>query len=184
MRPTSERTTDTALETLLQAGTLAGEWLLDPRSSSVKLKNKSMWGLVPVHGEFREVSGFGAVSAAGEVSGTIKVASASIDTGNPKRDTHLRSGDFFDSSSSPDITFTADGVRPSRDGVTVTGFLTVRDRTRPLTFEAAATVQDSDEVRLDAEVSVSQHDFGLTWNLLGTVGKTNTLIIHAVFTRP
>lgn len=183
MRPMSERTTATALEALLQEQALTGEWVLDPRTTSIRLSNKSMWGLVPVNGEFSEVSGHGNVTADGDVSGTITVASASIDTGNDKRDTHLRSADFFDSASNPDITFSADGVRPSGQGVAVTGFLTIRGRTRPLTFDAAATVQDNGEVWLDAEVHVSQADFGLTWNLLGTVGKTNLLTIHAVFTR-
>ncbi len=183
MRPTSERTTATALEALLQEQVLAGDWLLDPRTSSVALKNRSMWGLVPVNGHFREVRGHGIVSADGEISGTIAVTAASIDTGNAKRDTHLRSPDFFDSASNPDIIFSADGIRPSGQGVTVTGMLTVRGRTRPLTFDATASVQGNGDVWLDAEVHVSQVEFGLTWNLLGTVGKTSTLTVHAVFTR-
>ena len=183
MRPTSERATATALEALLQDQVLAGEWVLDPRASSITLRNKSMWGLVPVKGRFREVTGHGVVSPDGQVSGTIAVAAASIETGNARRDTHLRSGDFFDSSSNPDITFSADGIRPSTQGVTVTGMLTVRDRTRPMTFEASATVKDNGDVWLDAEVHVNQVEFGLTWNLLGTVSRDNTVTIHAVFTR-
>jgi len=184
MRPTSGRSTTKALEALLQDQDLAGEWVLDPRISSISLKNKSMWGLVPVNGQFREIRGHGTVSAGGEVSGTIAVAAASIDTRNTKRDTHLRSADFFDSANNPDIIFSADGIRPSGQRVTVTGMLTVRDRTRPLTFEAVAIVQGNSEVWLDAEVHVNQVEFGLTWNLLGTVGSNNTLTIHAVFTRP
>jgi len=184
MQPTSERpTTTTAVEALLQQQTLIGEWTLDPQSSSIRLSNKSMWGLAPVKGEFREVSGHGTVSADGGVSGTIRVAAASIDTRNKRRDTHLRSADFFDSASNPDIIFNADGIRPSGQGVAVTGVLTVRDRTRPLDFEAAATIEENGEICLDAVVHVNQVDFGLTWNLLGTVSKDNTLTIHAVFTR-
>jgi polyisoprenoid-binding protein YceI len=183
MQPTSERTTATALEALLQQQALTGEWVLDPRTSSIKFSNKSMWGLVPVNGEFRDVSGHGTVTEDGEVSGTITIATASIDTRNSKRDTHLRTADFFDSDHNPNIIFTADGIRPSGQGAAVTGVLTVRDRTRPLTFEAAATVQDCGDIWLDAEVQVRQGDFGLTWNLLGTVGRTNTLAVHAVFTR-
>jgi polyisoprenoid-binding protein YceI len=162
---------------------LVGEWILDPRNSSVKLKNKSMWGLVPVSGEFRDVSGRGTVTADGEVSGAITVATESIDTKNPRRDAHLRSADFFDSANNPDITFNVDTIGPSGQGVTVTGMLTVRDRTRPLAFEAAVTVGSDGEVWLDGEAHVNQTDFGLTWNLLGTVGKDNTLTIHAVFAR-
>ena len=183
MRQTSEQTTATALDALLQEQALTGAWVLDPRTSSLRLSNTSMWGLVPVKGAFREVSGHGTISADGAVSGTITVAAASIDTGNPRRDKHLRSADFFDSTNYPDIVFTADGIRPSGQGVAVTGVLTVRDRTRPLTFEAVATVQDDGEAWLDAAVHVNQADFGLTWNLLGTVGRANILTIHAVFTR-
>jgi polyisoprenoid-binding protein YceI len=120
-----------ALQARLTDGTLAGEWVLDPRKSSIRLKNTSLWGLVRVTGVFREVSGKGTISPDGAVSGTITVAAASIDTRNTRHDTHLRSADFFDSGNNPDITFTADGIRPSGQGVEVTGALTVRDRTRP-----------------------------------------------------
>jgi polyisoprenoid-binding protein YceI len=111
------------------------------------------------------------------------VATASIDTNNPRRDAHLRSADFFDSANHPDITFTADGIRPAAQGVTVSGALTVRDRTRPLSFAAAVSVQGDGAVWLDAEVPLNRADFGLTWNLLGLVAMHNTLTIHATFTR-
>jgi len=111
-----------------------------------------MWGLAPVNGVFSEVSGNGTVSADGEVSGTVRVAAASIDTRNARRDAHLRSADFFDSGNHPDITFTVDGIRPSGQGVAVTGALTVRDRTRPLSFAAAASVRGDGEIWLDAEI--------------------------------
>jgi polyisoprenoid-binding protein YceI len=183
MQATSGQITAPALEALLKGGTLAGEWVLDPGKSSIRLKNKSMWGLVPVNGVFRELSGSGTVSPDGEVSGTLTVAAASIDTKNARRDKHLRSADFFDSANNPDITFTMDGIRPSGQAVAVTGALTVRDRTQPLTFDAAASVRGDGEIWLDAEVRLDQADFGLTWNLMGTVSWHNTLTIHAVFTR-
>jgi polyisoprenoid-binding protein YceI len=183
MQATSGQITAPALEALLKGGTLAGEWVLDPGKSSIRLKNKSMWGLVPVNGVFRELGGSGTVSPDGEVSGTLTVAAASIDTKNARRDKHLRSADFFDSANNPDITFTMDGIRPSGQAVAVTGALTVRDRTQPLTFDAAASVRGDGEIWLDAEVRLDQADFGLTWNLMGTVSWHNTLTIHAVFTR-
>jgi polyisoprenoid-binding protein YceI len=171
------------VQALLKDGALAGGWALDPRKSSIGLKSRAMWGLVPVNGVFREVSGNGTVSPDGRVSGTVTVAAASIDTKNTRRDTHLRSADFFDSGHNPDITFTADGIRPSGQGVAVTGALTVRGRTRPLSFDAAASVQGDGEIWLDAEVRINRADFGLTWNLMGTAGVNNTLTIHAVFIR-
>ena len=113
MQAPSGQTAAPAVQALLTDGTLAGEWVLDRRESSIRLKNRSMWGLAPVKGIFREVSGNGTVSPDGEVSGTVTVAAASIDTKNTRRDTHLRSADFFDSGKYPDITFTADGIRLS-----------------------------------------------------------------------
>jgi polyisoprenoid-binding protein YceI len=172
-----------ALQALLKGGNLAGEWVLDPRKSSIRLKSRVMWGLVPVNGVFREVSGDGSVSPDGEVGGTVTVAAASIDTKNTRRDTHLRSADFFDSGNNPDITFTADGIRPSGQGVTVTGALTVRGRTRPLSLDAAASVHGDGEIWLDARARINRAEFGLTWNQMGMAGMNNTLTIHAVFTR-
>src|SRR6516165_8098238 len=174
--PSGQRTAP-PLSALLNDRSLAGEWVLDPGQSSIGLKNRSALGLIRANGVFREVSGNGTVSPDGEVSGTITVASASIDTRNTRRDTHLRSADFFDTANHPDIKFTADGIRPSGQGVAVTGALTVRDRTRPLSFDAAAYFQGDGEILLDAEIHVNRADFGLTWNQMGMASLNNTLTI-------
>ncbi len=171
------------MQALLEDGTLAGKWVLDPGASSIRFKSRSMFGLVPVNGVFREVSGSGIISPEGEVSGTVTVAAGSVDTKHAKRDKHLRSADFFDSDGSPDITFTANGVRESGQSVTVTGALTIRGRTRPLSFDATASVHGGAEIWLDGETRVNRGDFGITWNMLGMVAMDNTLTIHAVFTR-
>jgi len=176
------QTSTPTLLALLKDGALAGEWVLDQHASSIRQKSKSLGGLVRVTGVFSEVSGTGTVFPNGEVSGTLTVAAASIDTRNARRDTHLRSADFFDSANQPDITFAADGIQPSDRGVTVTGALTVRGRTRPLVVDATVSVPGDAELWLDTEV-VNRADFGLTWNQLGMVSMTSTLTIHAVFTR-
>jgi polyisoprenoid-binding protein YceI len=178
----SEQMTASALQAMLKDATLTGSWTLDASRSTIGLRSKSMWGLAPVKGVFRQVSGKGSVSPAGEVSGAITVAAASVDTKNKKRDTHLRSADFFDSDTHPQITFRVDRITPSSSGVTVTGALTVRDRTRPVSFDARASVVEG-EVWLDAEVQVDRSDFGLTWNQMGMASMKNTLTVHAVFTR-
>ena len=178
--PSGQRTAP-PLSALLNDRSLAGEWVLDPGQSSIGLKNRSALGLIRANGVFREVSGNGTVSPDGEVSGTVTVAAASVDTKHTRRDTHLRSADFFDSANHPDIKFTADGIRPSGQGVAVTGALTVRDRTRPLSFDAAASFQGDGEIWLDAEIHVNRADFGLTWNQMGMASLNNTVTIHAVF---
>ena len=175
--------TASALQTMLKDAAFTGSWTLDASRSAIGLRSKSMWGLAPVKGTFREVAGSGTVTPDGQVSGTVTVTSASVDTKLSKRDTHLRSADFFDSDAHPHITFRVDQITPARQGVTVTGALTVRDRTQPVTFDATISALDANEVRLDAEVRVNRADFGLTWNQLGMASMHNTITIHAVFTR-
>ena len=53
------------------------------------------------------------MTAAGQVTGTLTVASGSIDTKNKMRDKDLRSAKFFDIASHPDITYTVDGMQPA-----------------------------------------------------------------------
>jgi len=178
----SGQLTSPALEALLQDGKLAGSWTLDTARSEVQLKTRHTWGLAPLKGVFSQVTGSGTVSAAGDVTGIVTVAAGSIDTKNKKRDQHLRSGDFFDAASHPDFTFAVDGVRPANGSVRVTGRLTIRDRTRPVSFDAKVSSADG-AVRLDAEVPVNRADFGMTWNWMGIAPMNNTIIVHAVFNR-
>jgi polyisoprenoid-binding protein YceI len=171
-----------ALQDLLTDGTLTGSWILDPGSSSVRLKTKAM-RLIPVNGGFGEVTGAGTVGPDGAVRGRLTVGTASIDTRNARRDIHLRSADFFDSENSPDITFTASGVRPRGQGVVVTGALTIRGQTRPLSIEATVHGDGDGEIGLDAAVQINRADFGMTWNALGLTPMHATVTIHATFVR-
>ena len=167
----------------LKEGSLAGSWTLDPARSTATLRSKSMWGLAPVKGVFRGLEGSGTVSAAGEVTGSIALATASLDTKNKKRDTHLRSADFFLTEKYPAITFSVGTLVPASEGVTISGTLTVRDRSRPISFPATVAQVGDSEVALDATVQVDRSEFGLTWNKMGMTSMNNTITIHAVFTK-
>src|SRR5258708_206306 len=59
MAPSGQMTAP-ALQTLLRDATLAGNWTLNPSKSTIGLRSRSMWGLAPVKGVFREVTGTGA----------------------------------------------------------------------------------------------------------------------------
>ena len=168
---------------VLRDGKAAGSWVLDGSGTEIRLKSKSIWGLVPVNGVFRQVSGDGTVSPSGDVTGTITVAAGSIDTNHKQRDNHLRSADFFDVDSYPAITFTVDEVNTAGTGLSVAGQLSVRGHTRPASFDVSASRFDGKEAHLDGELHVNRADFGLTWNRLGMVSMDNTIIVHAVFTR-
>ena len=98
------------------------------------------------------------------------------------RDKDLRSAKVFDIASHPDITYTVDGMQPASGGVRVTGSLTVRGRTRPLSFDATVSAA-AGEVRLDTEVPVNRADFDLTYSPLRMASLDNTITVHAVFTR-
>jgi polyisoprenoid-binding protein YceI len=52
-----------------------------------------------------------------------------------------------------------------------------------VTFDGTAALNGDGEVWLDAEVHINRADFGLTWNKLGVASMSNTLTIHAVFTK-
>lgn len=167
----------------LRDGEFTGNWTLDGSRSEVRLRTKSMWGLAKVNGVFRQVTGTGTVTEGGDVTGTITVSAASIDTKNRKRDDHLRSADFFEASSYPDITFAVDRVTVAGQEVSVHGSLTAHGKTRSLTFPAAVSSFDGAELWLDAEVTVNRGDFGMTWNQMGMASMDSTIAVHAVFTR-
>ncbi len=181
MPPHSDSATS-PVQALIEDGTLTGSWVLDPARSDVRLESRHTWGLLPVRGVFRQVSGSGTVTADGQVTGTITVAAGSVDTKSTMRDKDLRSAKIFDADHHPDITYTIEGMQADAGGVHVTGRLTVRDRTHPLSFDATVSAA-SGEVRLDAEVPVNRADYGLTYSPLRMASLHNTITIHAIFTR-
>jgi polyisoprenoid-binding protein YceI len=178
----SEQLTAPALEALLRDGALAGAWTLDPARSEVVLKTRHSWGLRPLRGVFSQVSGHGTVNAAGGVTGSVTVGAASLDTANPRRDKHLRSADFFDVDNHPNFLFAADGASPDGDGVRISGNLTVRGRTRPVSFTARVSAED-DAVQLTGDIPVNRGDYGLNWNFIGIAAMDNIISVRAVFTR-
>jgi polyisoprenoid-binding protein YceI len=180
--PSPAPQSSSTLQSRLADGSLAGAWTLDAGRSAATLKSRSIWGLAPVNGAFKELAGSGSVTPAGEASGQIDIQAASLDTRNARRDKHLQSADFFLSETYPVITFRLDTIVPAGDGVTVTGTLTVRDQTRPVSFPAAVALTAGGEVALDATVHVDRSEFGLTWHQMGSSLK-NEITIHAVFTK-
>jgi polyisoprenoid-binding protein YceI len=171
-----------ALQTLVQDGTFTGSWTLDPARSEVLLETRHTWGLLAIHGVFRQVTGTGTVTEAGQVTGTVTVAAGSVDTKSTMRDKDLRSAKVFDVANYPDITYTVDSMQPADEDVRVAGSLSVHGRTRPLSFDAKFSITDG-EVRLDAEIPVNRGDFGLTYSPLRMASLDNTIIVHILFTR-
>jgi polyisoprenoid-binding protein YceI len=172
----------TTLQAQLADGSLAGNWTLDPARSTATFASTSMWGLAKVKGVFPDLEGAGTVTPAGEATGHLAITTGTLTTKHGKRDTHLRSDDFFNSEKYPAITFSLGKIAPAGDGVEVSGSITVRDTSRPISFPATVALAGGDVV-LDATVQVDRSDFGLTWNQLGMASMKNAITIHAVFTK-
>jgi polyisoprenoid-binding protein YceI len=100
----------------------------------------------------------------------VTIDAASIDTAESDRDTHLRSGDFFDVEKYPTLTFTSTSVAPRGDQTyDVSGDLTIRGVTRPVVLAASflGTAQDpwaNTKFVFEADLTLNRKDFGLTWN--------------------
>lgn len=139
------------VQTLLREGRLTGDWVLDSTKSTIGLRTRHTWGLLPVEGAFGDLSGTGSVSSQGQVSGLIRVGAASLETKNSKRDEDLRAPRFFDAGRYPHIVVIVNRITPSTDGMTVVSSLTVRDVTRPLSFPIRLSVSGQDEVTVDGQ---------------------------------
>lgn len=129
----------------------AGDWHVDPARSELGFSTRIMFGLVPVRGRYSGFDGDLHIDSAGNASGTLSVDAETISTGIKKRDSHLRSKDFFHVHVHPHMTFQLTGLTPNTDGaVTLTGTLHIRDRALPINTPAAVSRVDSDHLRIDA----------------------------------
>jgi polyisoprenoid-binding protein YceI len=124
-----------------------------------------------VRGQFGEFEGTAHVDTANPAASKVDVTiqAASVSTGSPDRDGHLKSADFFDVEQFPTWSFTSTDV--VRDGATwaITGDLTIKDVTKSVTidFEETGSATDpfgNQRVGFEGEVTVNRKDWGLTWN--------------------
>jgi polyisoprenoid-binding protein YceI len=172
------------VEKIMTVAVQTGLWQLDTTASTVGIQHKTMWGLVTVKGTFGAIHGSGEVRPDGSAVGTLTLDVASLDTRNAKRDTHLRSADFFDADHHPEISFVARGAE-LRDGgqVHVVGQLTVRGVSRPLSLTARLAGQDVTGLTLETEFTVEREQFGMGWNQLGMIRGRTAVTATLRFTR-
>jgi len=96
-------------------------------------------------------------------SGRLTVEVASLDTGIRMRDNHLRSDDFFDVDRHPQATFVVSSVRRDAGRWTVSGQLTIRGVTRPVTVPVAVTAS-AGSIRVVGEFSVNRREFDVSYH--------------------
>ncbi|MFF0295298.1 YceI family protein [Kitasatospora sp. NPDC004615] len=150
---------------------LTGDYVLDPAHTRIGFVARHAM-VTKVRGAFHQFEGTAHLDGAdpSRSTGELVIKAASIDTGVEQRDQHLRTNDFLDAPNFPDITFRTTSVEKKSDtDYRVTGNLTIKDTTRPVTIDFEYTGNAVDpygnlRVGLEGSVTISRKDYGVTWN--------------------
>jgi len=150
---------------------VAGTYTIDPTHTSVEFIGRHLM-ITKVRGRLPDVSGTITIDDEPTRSHVeVEIQVATLDTGDAQRDDSLRSVDFFDVEHYPTITFRSTQVKPGTSETwMVTGDLTVRGVTRPVTLEvdfdgANASPFGDERIAFSAATDVNREDWGLTWNV-------------------
>jgi polyisoprenoid-binding protein YceI len=145
-------------------------WKLDATHSSIEFSAKHMM-ITTVKGRFAEFEGTvtGKQESPAGASVNVTIQAASIDTRTEQRDGHLRSADFLDVETFPTITFKSTKIAGTKESFTLTGDLTIRGVTKPVTLDVTFEGQGTDpwggtRAGFSAAGKFDRRDFGLTWN--------------------
>ncbi|HEX3429233.1 MAG TPA: YceI family protein [Candidatus Limnocylindrales bacterium] len=170
----------------------ATTWRLDPAHTDIAFSAKHMM-ITTVRGAFADVDGTLEIeeSDAPTGRGEIRVKAASINTGFGARDEHLRSADFFDVATYPEIVVRFDGVQPTTtDRYRVNADVTIRDVTRTVPFDVeyvgvTTNMKGGRHIAFTAQAKIDREAWGLTWNMAleqggWLVGKEIKLIVEVV----
>jgi len=150
------------------AGVFAADnYKIDPIHSTVIYEIKHL-NVGNAYGRFNEPTGTVVLDKddASKSSFTFEVATDKVDTGNPKRDQHLKSPDFFDAKQFPKISFKSTGVKSSGDNkYEVTGDLTLHGVTKTITVPIEKTgeaqTQAGYRTGWEAHVDLNRQDYGI-----------------------
>ena len=151
-------------------------WKIDPTHSTMGFAIRHMV-ISKVRGRFLAFTG--AIQLDDDLSKSwveTTIDAASIDTGAAQRDNHLRSADFFDVETFPELRFRSTRVEDLGAGrLRVIGDLTIRDTTREITLDVEQAGRGTDpwgneRIAFAAKTSIDRKDFGLGWNQLLEAG--------------
>ncbi len=160
-----------------------GTWNVDPSHSRVGFCVKYL-GISNVCGEFHDFDGQFGIGEDGTATASGTVKAAAIDTNEGGRDGHLRSADFFDVDTYPEITFQSTSITATdEDTYEITGDLTMHGVTKPITLTADIGGSDADpygntRIGLAATAELSRSDYGMKFNAV--LGSGNLLISDRV----
>ncbi|RFU21543.1 YceI family protein [Geodermatophilus marinus] len=150
---------------------VTGDYEVDAAHTRIGIRARHAM-VTTVRGAFTEFAGTAHLDVAKPAASsvTLRIRTESIDTGQPDRDAHLRSADFLDVTTFPEIVFVSTGVEQIEDDVyTVAGDLTIRDTTRPVAVDFTLTGSAKDpfgntRVGFEGALAIRRSEWGLTWN--------------------
>jgi polyisoprenoid-binding protein YceI len=147
-------------------------WNIDPAHSAAEFKVRHMM-ISHVKGSIRGLKGVLTLDDADPTRSKV-TASADLNTlstGEPQRDGHLKSADFFEAEKYPELTFESTAVKRAGEGeYEVKGNLTIHGVTKPVTFAAEGLGTPTKDpwgnlrVGVTATTKINRKEFGLTWN--------------------
>ena len=156
------------------ASAAPSNWSVDAAHSEVGFEVKHIFSLV--RGVFREAQGTIVFDDANPANIKVdaSVQTASVNTGNDKRDGHLKGTDFFDAEKNPTISFKSTKVTAAgKNKYKVTGDFTMHGVTKSVTFDAeflgAGAVgvggqSWGSKAGFIASATINRKDFGIVWN--------------------
>ncbi|MFE2326066.1 YceI family protein [Streptomyces sp. NPDC059385] len=166
---TAATTTAPAVDPALAA--LTGDYAIDPAHSSIGFTVRHAM-VTNVRGAFEAFEGSLHLDGGEPARSTasIDVTIGSVNTGIADRDAHLLGSDFFDAELFPKMTFRSTGAAQlGGDKYRITGELTIKDVTRPLSIDlefngSATDVYGSERVGFEGSAEILRSEWGLTWN--------------------
>jgi polyisoprenoid-binding protein YceI len=150
---------------------VTGDYTLDATHTRIGFSARHAM-VTTVRGQFDEFEGSAHLDLNNPAasSANVRIKVASVSTGQEQRDEHLRNGDFFDAEVFPEIVFASTKVeKVDEETLLVTGDLTIKDVTRPVTVEfilngSAKDVYGNMRVGFEGSATISRKDWGLSYN--------------------
>jgi polyisoprenoid-binding protein YceI len=151
-----------------------GDWQLDPYHTQVEFSAKHL-GMMTVRGYFDEVSAVADIDPANPEAASVEVtiSTASVRTNNGIRDNDIRSPNFLDVEKYPLMKFKSTGVQTvGPDRYTLTGDLTIKDSTRPVSLDVTKYGEFNDpgmmghRISYGAQTKINRKNFGLSFNAI------------------
>ena len=160
----------TAAATSAPASGTRTAWKLDPIHTLVEFSAKHLM-ITTVKGRIGEISGTIYTDEKDPKKSSVEATllAASLDTRTDQRDQHLRSADFLNSEVYPEIKFRSTRIEGDKENFKLTGDLTIRDVTKPVTlgvkFEGRANDPwGGERVGFSGTGKIDRRDYGLTSN--------------------